>query len=142
MCCEDLLWVFSECSLFITAPFCAQGPQSGIPCVQHAGCACMSAVGVTAGVPVAAFATVVEGKGMNGNAAESGTDDEALQQRLAENDKVLRAHAWGDIDAPPDATLVEASEPLPNRKGFDPYKPAAPPPWEQPGQSAGGCLLM
>jgi len=104
--------------------------------------ACMSAVGVTAGVPVAAFATVVEGKGMNGNAAESGTDDEALQQRLAENDKVLRALAWGDIDAPPDATLVEASEPLPNRKGFDPYKPAAAPPWEQPGQSAGGCILM
>ena len=102
----------------------------------------MSAVGVTAGVPVAAFATVVEGKGMNGNAANSSTDDEALQQRLAENDKVLRAHAWGDIDAPPVATLVEASEPLPNRKGFDPYKPAAPPPWEQPGQSAGGCLLM
>ena len=110
--------------------------------VQHAGCACMSAVGVTAGVPVAAFATVVEGKGMNGNAADSSTDDEALRQRLAENDKVLRAQAWGDIDAPPVATLVEASEPLPNRKGFDPYKPAAPPPWEQPGQSAGGCLLM
>ncbi len=105
----------------------------------------MSGEGVTVGVPIAASATGTKGKA----AAEGGTDDAALQQRLQQNDKALRSNAYGDVDGPPVAKRVDAPEPLPDRKGFDPYAPLPPPPeWEKikpNGKNKGGlqtCLVM
>jgi len=94
------------------------------------------------GVPVAG--TVVSKGDVT---ASADPNDAELQARLQQNDTSLRKAAFGDVDGPPQAKLVEVNEPLPDHKGFDPYGKTAPPAWEQikpNGKNKGGlqtCIV-
>jgi len=98
---------------------------------------------VAQGVPVAATTGQLS-KGYE--ASLEGEDDASLQARLAANDKNMRSAAYGDVDGPPVAKLVEERG-IQDRKDFNPYQVSERPAWEtvKPnGKNKGGgqqCVI-